>query len=171
MRKLLEDIHSTKVVMTTPKGGTIKSTLCATMDEFTDEYGAVSYLLLLHPILCHNVKKNFAEFPQDFMKRLTQATKRKTPSLFNLARLLSMQDKRKPFVRNISQLIKELDLENYYNKERGKTEKQIIGLLETMKKIELLSSYEIQYKTERNKEVVSKIICYLNDSFVKRLGK
>lgn len=167
MSTLIDVIHSTPVTIQTPKGAKIESILCACMEKYTAEDGAISYNLHLHPIFCHGVANNFAELPQDLTKRLSGATKKKTLSHYRLIRLLSNQDKRKPFVRTIAQLLADLALDEAYNKDRGRTEKQILSVIDSMKDIELLSSYDIEYMTIRNKKAIGKITFHLNRDFIR----
>ena len=167
MSTLIDVIHSTPVTIQTPKGAKIESILCACMDKYTAEDGAISYNLHLHPIFCHGVANNFAELPQDLTKRLSGATKKKTLSHYQLIRLLSNQDKRKPFVRTIAQLLADLALDEAYNKDRGRTEKQLLSVIDSMKDIELLSSYDIEYMTIRNKKAIGKITFHLNRDFIR----
>lgn len=167
MSTLIDVIHSTPVTIQTPKGAKIESILCACMDKYTAEDGAISYNLHLHPIFCHGVANNFAELPQDLTKRLSGATKKKTLSHYRLIRLLSNQDKRKPFVRTIAQLLADLALDEAYNKDRGRTEKQLLSVIDSMKDIELLSSYDIEYMTIRNKKAIGKITFHLNRDFIR----
>lgn len=167
MATLIEVIHSTPVTIQTPKGAKIESILCACMDKFTAEDGAVSYNLHLHPIFCHGVANNFAELPQDLTRRLSGAAKKKTLSHYRLIRLLSNQDKRKPFVRTIAQLLADLALDEAYNKDRGRTEKQLLSVIDSMKDISLLSSYEIEYTTIRSKQAIGKITFHLNRDFIR----
>ena len=167
MSTLIDVIHSTPVTIQTPKGAKIESILCACMDKYTAEDGAISYNLHLHPIFCHGVANNFAELPQDLTKRLSGATKKKTLSHYRLIRLLSNQDKRKPFIRTIAQLLADLALDEAYNKDRGRTEKQLLSVIDSMKDIELLSSYDIEYMTIRNKKAIGKITFHLNRDFIR----
>ena len=167
MSTLIDVIHSTPVTIQTPKGAKIESILCACMEKYTAEDGAISYNLHLHPIFCHGVANNFAELPQDLTKRLSGATKKKTLSHYRLIRLLSNQDKRKPFVRTIAQLLADLALDEAYNKDRGRTEKQLLSVIDSMKDIELLSSYDIEYMTIRNKKAIGKITFHLNRDFIR----
>ena len=167
MSTLIDVIHSTPVTIQTPKGAKIESILCACMEKYTAEDGAISYNLHLHPIFCHGVANNFAELPQDLTKRLSGATKKKTLSHYRLIRLLSNQDKGKPFVRTIAQLLADLALDEAYNKDRGRTEKQLLSVIDSMKDIELLSSYDIEYMTIRNKKAIGKITFHLNRDFIR----
>ena len=168
MSTLIDVIQSTPVKIQTPNGETVESRLCACMDKYIAKDEAITYNLHLHPIFCYGVANNFAELPQDLTKRLSNATKKKTVSQYRLIRLLSNQDKRKPFVRTMAQLISDLSFCEYYRVQRVKAEKQIIEAIEIMKSIDLLSSYDIEYTTIRNKKVISKVIFHLNKNFIRQ---
>lgn len=162
MSTLLEALHHNKLTITAPNGEKLESTLCATMSKYTAEDGAITYDLYLHPILCHKVATNFAELPQDYTKRLTKAVTRKTAAHYKLSLLLASQDKRKPFVRTMAQLLKDLNLEAQYKKDRGRTEKQILSVVESMKQTELISDYATEYITVRNKKLLYKFTFKIN---------
>lgn len=171
MSALVSTLHECPVVIRYPDGSERKSVLCAKMEEFKDKNGAITYGLYLNPIFCSNVKDNFAELPQDFMFRLSSVTKKKTAAHLRLARLLSLQDKRKPCTRTIVSLVVELGLEDSYKKNRSRTEKQLSETFESMVNVGLLSRYSITEKAGRRSNVMDKVTFYYNPNFLPRLTK
>ena len=169
MATLIDTIHSTPVTITFPNGDKVEASLCVKMGVFTRaKDGAITYHLILNPIFCENVKRNFAEFPQDLMKRLTAVTKQKTEAHLRLTMLLGLQDKRKPFVRRIDQLIEDLGLTEAYKAQRTRTEKQIKKLIKEMEALGIITPpTKIETDIVGRKERISKVTFHLNPNFVR----
>ena len=169
MATLIDTIHSTPVTITFPNGDKVKAFLCVKMGVYTRaKDGAVTYHLILNPIFCENVKRNFAEFPQDLIKRLTAITKQKTEAHYRLIRLLGLQNKRKPFIRWIDQLIEDLGLTEAYKVQRSRTEKQIKKLIKEMEALGIIiPPTEIETDMVGRKERISKVTFHLNPNFVR----
>ncbi len=169
MKALIHTCDSTPVEIKFENGNYQKRYLSKIMGEdYID--GALTYWLHLNPIFCENVKRNFAEFPQDLSKRLTAATKKRKAEHYRLIRLLGRQDKRSPFVRRMDQLLTDLDLTEAYKNERGKTEQKILSLLNDLKKKEmgLILDYETETAIIRRKERITKVIFHLNPYFTRK---
>ena len=169
MATLIDTIHSTPVTITFPNGDKVKTFLCVKMGVYTRaKDGAVTYHLILNPIFCENVKRNFAEFPQDLTKRLTAVTKKKTEAHYRLMRLLGLQDKRKPFVRHIDTLLEDLGLLETYRKDAARTEKKLLNLFGDMIKVGIITGYQTETYTSRKKQRISKVTFTLNPNFTKK---
>ena len=168
MSTLVNNLHECPVIIKYQNGSERRSVLCAKMEEFKDKYGATTYLLALNPILCSNVKDNFAELPQDFMHRLSKATKKKTAAHLRLARLLSLQDKRKPCTRTIASMILDLGLEDTYKSTKGRAEKQLKDTFDSMVKVGIISKYSISEKIVRGRVSMDKLTFYFNPNFLPR---
>lgn len=171
MTSLINVMDDTYVKMQYPNGDYIRSWLCRREEErYTAEDGKITYHLRISPIFCSNVKNNYGELPQDITKRLSKATKKKTAAHLRLLRLLSIQIKNRPFVRTRDELLNELNLDETYKKDKGRTENQLISLFECMKKMKMIDRYKIEYTTTRAKKVIDKVTFYLS-SREKLLGK
>ena len=171
MTSLLNVMDDTYVKMQYPNGSYIKSWLCRREGErYTAEDGKITYHLRISPIFCSNVKNNYGELPQDITKRLSRATKKKTAAHLRLLRLLSIQTKNKPFVRTMDELLNELNLDETYKKDKGRTENQLISLFECMKEINMIDRYNIEYTKTRAKKVIDKVTFRLSPR-KKLLGK
>ena len=162
MEAIIDIIDSTPVTIQYPNGNYLKSWLCRKLNErYTAENGAIYYNFTLNPIFCSNVKSNFGELPQDIIKRLSGVTTKKTQAHYLLIRLLSIQTKKKPFIRTLEELLKDLKLYEAYKKDRGRTEKQLLSTFKAMVDINLLECYEIDYVTIRAKKAISKVTFHL----------
>ena len=171
MWTLIEALDKTPVVIQFPNGDKLEKKLCTTESRYTrKEDGAVYYKLLLHPIFCSNVMNNFGELPQDITKRLSKVTKKKTAAHLRLLRLLSLQTKNRPFVRKMNELLKELNLHEAHKKDRRRTEEQLISIFNSMKAMNVIDNYKIEYTTIRAKKVIDKVTFNLS-SREKLLGK
>ena len=169
MATLIDTLHSTPVGITFPNGDKVEAYLCVKMGRYTRKKdGAVYYHLVLNPIFCENVRRNFSEFPQDVTKRLTATTKQKTEAHYKLLLLLGRQDKRKPFVRNIDTLLEELGLMEAYKINTSRTEKKLLSLFEDMTKVGIITSYETETFTSRKKKRISKVTFTINPNFTKK---
>ena len=171
MSTLLKTIDNTPVVTYLPNGDVLETKLCATMSRYTrEEDKAVFYHLHLHSVFCSRVKNNYGELPQDITKRLSEATKKKTAAHYHLLLLLSIQTKNRPFVRKMDELLKELNLHEAHKKDRRRTENQLISIFDSMKAMNVIDKYKIEYTTTRAKKVIDKVTFYLS-SREKLLGK
>lgn len=163
MWTLIEALDKTPVVIPFPNGDKLEKKLCTIDSKYTrKEDGAVYYHLLLHSIFCSNVMDNFGELPQDITKRLSQVTKKKTAAHLRLLRLLSIQTKNRPFVRKMDELLKELNLHEAHKKDRRRTENQLISIFDSMKAMNVIDKYKIEYTTTRAKKVIDKVTFYLS---------
>lgn len=171
MATLIDTLHSTPVTITFPNGDIIEANLCVKMGRYIRKKdGAIYYHLILNPIFCEGVKRNYSEFPQDVTMRLTAVSKTATEAHYRLLLLLSRQIKSKPFVRNIDVLLEDLGLTEAHRKDRERTEKQLLTLFEDMKKPELgiITSYKVGTTTIRRKERITKVTFHLNPNFVRK---
>lgn len=158
MATLIDTLHNNPVVVTFPNGDEIEAYLCVKMFRRKREKdNAIYYHLILNPIFCENVKRNFAEFPQDITNRLTAVVKQKTEAHYRLLMLLGKQDKDKPFTRNINVLLDELGLMEAYKKDRGRTEKQLLALFDNMREMGVIKDYNTETTIVRRKERISKV--------------
>lgn len=165
---LLETLHQNKVHIDFPNGDTLDATLCATMGIYTrKEDGAVTYALTLNPIFCEAVENNFGLLPQDTMKRLALTTNRQTAAHLKLLKLLAMQDKRKPYVRYFTEILKDIGLETAHAKDPARTEKQALNIFDAMVGTGIISSYTTETKTIRKKKRIDKVTFTLNPDFNK----
>ena len=158
MSTIIDTLHNNQVNIKFPNGDILESYLCTKINTYTrKEDGAKLYQLHLNPIFCNNVKSNYGILPQDIIKRLSSATKKKSAADYKLIRLLTNQDKRQPFTRTLEELLNELNLMEAYKKERGRTEKQLMAIFEHMKSIGLVKEYEIDWITIRSKRAIQKV--------------
>jgi hypothetical protein len=168
MKNLIETLHSTPVHIDFPNGDTLDASLCVTMARYKRKAdGAILYDLILNPIFCNRVVRNFAEFPQDITKRLAEASPKRTAAHLKLLKLLASQDKNKPCYRNIETLLTELNMEETYKAQPSRTEKQLITMFDNMVTIGLLTHYEIERVKARRRDAISKVRFYLNKDFIK----
>ena len=171
MSTLLKTIDKIPIVTYLPNGDVLETKLCATMGRYTrKDDGAVFYHLHLPSVFCSNVKNNYGELPQDITKRLSKVTKKKTAAHLRLLRLLSLQTKNRPFVRKMDELLKELNLHEAHKKDRRRTEEQLISIFNSMKAMNVIDNYKIEYTTIRAKKVIDKVTFNLS-SRKKLLGK
>lgn len=168
---LLATLHHQPVKITFPNGDSLEVPLCVTLGKYKrkkDE--ATFYHLRLHPIFCHNVQKNFSEFPQDIMERLMAATKRTSPQHLRLLKLLGRQDKRKPFYRTIETLCEELMIDwEVFKKNRARFEKRLLSLFDEIKATDILVSYEVERRSIRGKaKWITNVVFHLNPDFPRK---
>lgn len=169
MAALVEVMDKTPVKITAPNGDLEESWLCKMITRTTRaKDGAVTYKLFLHPIFGYRIKNQFGELPQDIVKRLTETTKKKTAQHYILMRWLSVQDKRIPHPLTIGKLIQLLRMEEYYRENKGKAEKQLISVFESMVKIKLLNKYELEYSTTGRRKYIKKITFHLNPYLIRK---
>lgn len=165
MKFLLEYFDTQRVeAYYSSSGDYDKKKLISIVDESGREKGKkITYNILVNPVFSQNAGQGFSGLPQDYTRRLNQATKRLTVQDYRLTNLLKVQDKRQTFIRRISQLLQDLDLEEAYKKNRKKTEDRIIALCETQIKTKMLTGFDPIYSTSRSgKKILDKIVFHLN---------
>lgn len=172
MATLIDTIDKKPVVITFPNGDKRESKLCAKMDKYTREKdGAILYNLYLNPIFGSRIQNQFGELPQDVIAKLDKACKsrkqRKQTAHYRLIRWLSVQDKRFAHTLNIGNIIQELMMEEYYKKDRGKADKQLLSVCQTMVDIGILEKYEVVYGASGKRSHIQKITFHLNQSFIR----
>ena len=167
MATLIDTIDKKTVSIKYPNGDTSLHRLCVMMDRYTrKEDGAVFYNLQLNPIFGSRIKNQFGELPQDITAKLSEATKKKTAAHYLLLRWLSAQDKRHPHPLTVDFIIQELRMEEFFRKDRGKADKQLLSVCDAMVKIGILSKYETEY-TSGKRSHIKKITFYLNPIFIR----
>lgn len=167
MATLIDTIDKKTVSIKYPNGDTSLHRLCVMMDRYTrKEDGAVFYNLQLNPIFGSRIKNQFGELPQDITAKLSEATRKKTAAHYLLLRWLSAQDKRIPHTLTIDFIIQELRMEEFFRKDRGKAEKQLLSVCDAMVKIGILSKYETEY-TSGKRSHIKKFTFYLNPVFIR----
>lgn len=171
METLIDTLQKEDVKITFPNGDTLEAPLLW-REKFTRKEDGAKFLHIIgHPIFCSNVASNFAEFPQNLTKQLSNITKRKTLAHYRLIQYLGRHDKRKPVCCNINTLLVVLRLEEAYKEQSTRTEKQLITLFEDMKKLGLLSAYEIATTSARGRKAISKVKFILNPDYLKEATK
>ena len=167
MATLIDTIDQKTVSIKYPNGDTSLHRLCVMMDRYTrKEDGAVFYNLQLNPIFGSRIKNQFGELPQDITAKLSEATRKKTAAHYLLLRWLSAQDKRHPHPLTIDKIIQELRMEEFFRKDRGKADKQLLSVCDSMVKIGILSKYEAEYSSGKRSHI-KKITFYLNPIFIR----
>lgn len=169
---LIDVLHKNEVRIKFPNGDEVEAVLCAKIGKFKRKAdGAVAYHLFLNPIFGSRIATQFGELPQDIMLKLAQSCKKKkqklSPEHRSLLRWLSLQDKRYPHTLNIGTIIQELDMEEYYQKDKGKVERQLLSICDTMVDLTLLSSYEAERTDVKGRQRISKITFHLNPTFIR----
>lgn len=158
MDNIVNVVHCTPVDIKI-RGKVNKVCLCSLKSPIITDNGAVAYHLVMHPLFCQDVPKNFAELPQDIMQRLSKAVKRKTTAHIRMLRLLACQDKDNPLSRTIPVLLEYLGLVEAYQINKKRTIKQIKNCLDAMKEIGILSGYLSEG---------DKITCIFNEFFLRK---
>ena len=155
------------------RGKGIRQTrLFAVMNKFTREKdGAILYDIYLNPIFGYQIQKQYGLLPQDITARLEKSCKgnklRKAPEHYLLIKWLCVQDKRTPRTLTIPEIVKELRMEKYFKKDKGKAEKHLLSICKTMEDIGLLSSHEVTYRETGKGKRIEKITFYLNPNFTR----
>lgn len=172
MATLIDTIDKKPVEIKFPNGDLLESKLCTTMYKYTREKdGAILYNLYLNPIFGSRIQNQFGELPQDVIAKLDKACKvrkqRKQTAHYLLLRWLSAQDKRYSHTLTIDTIIQEVRMEEYFRKDRGKADKQLISILDTMVDIEILSKYDIEYSSGRRSHI-AKVTFHLNQNFIRQ---
>ena len=170
MSTLISTIDKKPVEIKFPNGDKLESKLCVVMNKYIREKDkAIAYDLYTNPIFGSQIQRQFGELRQDVIMMLDKACKkrkqRKTAAHYLLLRWLSIQDKRFPHKLTIDVIIQELRMEDYFKKDKGKAERQLLNISDTMIDIEMLSSYEVAYReTAKGKRMVS-ITFHLNPDY------
>ena len=129
------------------------------------------YNLYLNPIFGSRIQNQIGELPQDVIAKLDKACKgrkqRKQAAHYRLLRWLSVKDKRYSHTLTIDTIIQEVRMEEYFRKDRGKADKQLISILDTMVDIEILSKYDIEYSSGRRRHI-AKVTFHLNQNFIRQ---
>ena len=169
---LIDTIHKQPVEIKFPNGDILESVLCATMGKYTRaKDGAILYDLHLNPIFGSRIQKQFGELPQDVILCLEKSCKkkkqRKQAAHYLLLRWLSVQDKRYPHKRTIDVLIRELRMEEYFKKNKGMAEKQLLSICNVMEDVGILSSHEVDYKETGKGKHIDSITFHLNPNYIR----
>lgn len=171
MATLIDTIDKKPVEIKFPNGDLLESKLCVTMDKYTREKdGAILYNLYLNPIFGSRIQNQFGELPQDVIAKLDKACKgrkqRKQAAHYLLLRWLSVQDKRYSHTLTIDTLIHEIRMEEYFSKNRGMADKQLLSVLDTMVDVGILSKYDIEYSSGKRRHI-AKVTFHLNQNFIR----
>lgn len=148
----------------------LKDTLAFPIREGERESDKAKFFVLyLHPIFC-NLADGFLEAPQDLTKQLTAVVERKTAAHYHLLRLLLLQKKSNtPFVRYTDTLLEELGLTEAYQDQATRTEKQLLSICEDMKKIGIITEYEVERgRRGRRRNALIKISFHLNPNYIRK---
>ena len=169
---LIETIDKKPVEIKFPNGDKLESKLCVTMNKYTREKdGALLYDLYLNPIFGSQIQKQFGELPQDVIESLESSCRgkkqRKQAAHYLLLRWLSVQDKRYPHNLTIDVIIQELRMEEYFKKDKGKAEKQLLSICKTMEDIEILSTHEVEYRDTAKGKRIDSITFHLNPNYIR----
>ena len=172
IENLIETLHHTPVKIKFPNGNTIESWLCTMGSRYyRKKDNALFYNLRINPIYGSRIQTQFGELPQDVIVKLEKSCKkkkqRKQASHYILLRWLSVQDKRFPHTLTIDILIQELRMEEYFKKDKGKAEKQILSICDTMVDIGILSRYEVADRNTGKGKRIEKITFHLNPSYIR----
>lgn len=167
MRELIEAVEGKKVCIRRPDGQELKSNLFSVMNCLSKKNGSVCYYICLNPIYCYSIKNQFGELPQDIIKTLSKAVKKKTAQHLLLLRWLCAQDKREAHKVYIGTIAQELRLEGQFKKNRARAEENILSVCDTMVEIGMLLTYDIEYKTNTGARRVGAITFHLNPSFIR----
>lgn len=172
MATLIATIDKKPVEIKFPNGDKLESKLCVTMDKYTREKdGAIFYNLYLNPIFGSRIKNQFGELPQEIIETMDKACKqrkqRKQAAHYLLLRWLSVQDKRHPHTLTIENLIQELRMEEYFKKDRGKAEKQLLSIFDVMVDMDILNSYDVEHISSGKRTRIAKVTFHLNQNFIR----
>ena len=172
MVTLIDTIDKKPVEIKFPNGDKLESKLCVTMNKYTREKdGAILYDLYLNPIFGSQIQRQFGELPQDVIASLEKSCKekkqRKQAAHYLLLRWLSVQDKRYPHKLTIDVIIQELRMEEYFKKNKGMAEKQILSICKAMEDIGILSSHEVAYRETGKGKRIDNITFHLNPNYIR----
>ena len=172
---LIDTLHKKPVEIKFPNGDKLESSLCSIMNKYTRaKDGAILYDLFLNPIFGSQIQKQFGLLPQNVTASLECACRkrkqRKTAAHYLLLKWLCIQDNRKPHPLTIGEIITVLRMENYFKKDKGKAEKQLLSICDTMKDIGILHSYEIADRETGKGKRIEKITFHLNPKYTKSVN-
>lgn len=172
MATLIDAIDEKIAEIKFPNGDKLQSKLCSIMNKYTRaKDGAIVYNLFLNPIFGCQIINQYGELPQDVIATLDKFCKkerqRKQAAHYILIRWLSVQDKRQSHKLYIETLIQELRMEDYFRKDKGKAEKQLLSVCNTMVGIGILKSYDTEYTEIGRRRRIRSITFYLNPNYNK----
>lgn len=170
MISLITSIDSTPIKINRDGSGEeIDSYLFRIMNKFKSQKNdAVYYHLALNPIFSKDIRNQYGEIPQDTMKRLAEKTKRRGVPHIKLIKWLGIQDKRTPHKLKISTLAEKIRMESYLKENRGKAEKKILSICDTMIDIGLIKEYKVEWSSSNRKKNISSITFIFNPSTSKK---
>lgn len=176
MATIIETIDKKPVEIKFPNGDEKQSKLIAVMEKYIRKKdGAISYKMFLNPIFGMHIQRQFGELPQDVITSLERACKekkqRRQAAHYLLLRWLSVQDKRYPHTLTINILITELRMEEYYRKDKGKAERQLLCICDTMIDIGILSNYNVDFKYTAKGKRIEKITFFPNQNYIRNNEK
>jgi len=176
IENLIDTLHKTPVKIKFPNGNTIENWLCTMGSRYYRKRdNALFYNLRINPIYGSRIQTQFGELPQDVMASLEKSCKkkkqRKQAAHIILLRWLSVQDPRYPHTLTIDTLVQELRMEEYFRKDKGKAEKQLLSICETMVDIGILSKYEESYREAKKGKRIEKITFHLNPDYIRTKKK
>lgn len=152
---LINTAHSNKIRIYNPLTNLVSITFLLHFefggnyeDKNTGEYG---YNFTLNPVFCQSLKESYLAFPQDIMFRLQAATKKLT--ILHLKMLFLILNRPKPanakqqrkFTLSVTDLLQELSMLEAYNKDKSRTEKQLLSILDCMVTTKVLRNYEAEF--------------------------
>lgn len=153
MEKMLEMLHKNRLHINLPNGDKIEETLCATMDKYHRKAdNATIYYLSLGRIFSRQLKINFGTFPQNATKLLAGVTKRNSVQHLKLLMLLGMQDKRQPYRRIFTELLKDMEMDADYKANVTRTEKRAKQIFKDMKDAGFIKTAVLEPRTIRGKK-------------------
>lgn len=172
IENIISTLHKTPVKIKFPNGNIIENWLCTMGSRYyRKKDNALFYNLHINPIYGSRIQTQFGELPQDVIQSLESSCKkkkqRKTAAHYILLRWLSVQDKRSPHTLTIGSIIIELRMEEYYKKNKGMAEKQLLSICDTMVDIGILSSYDPVYRETGKGNRIEKITFHLNPNYIR----
>lgn len=163
---LLDILDKNKVHIDYPNGDKQDAKLCATMNKYTRAAdGSTTYHLTLNYLLTDLLSKGFGSLPQNTTKLLEQHTKRKSAAHLHLLTTLGQQDKRKPFVRTIDQLLIDMCIEGEYYANPSRTQEKIVKIITDIKKMGAITHCDLDYLPNTKKKRLAKLTFHFNKSF------
>jgi len=144
VENMIKTLHKEPIKVTWANGDTTETYICnIRRRDYRKKDGAVAYRLWLSPIFTENVKRNFAELPQDALPRLMDSLKKnkiqRTFAGAQLLKLLSCQDKRKPYKVGLDKLLNTLDRMEAFKKNKTRTIKDLWKLFKVMEDIGIIT--------------------------------
>lgn len=163
---LLTILHNNKVHIEYPNGDKDDAILCATMNKYTRKAdGSTTYHLTLNHLLTDLLSKGFGSLPQNTTKLLEQHTKRQSAAHLKLLTLLGQQDKRKPFVRTLDQILVDMGIEGEYNANPSRTQEKIKKIINDIGKMGAITKCDLDYFPNTKKKRLAKLTFHFNKSF------